>query len=103
MPTEATQRGFFEYTGTQSNQINEDVQAMEIIDKNVYEAPACETYLSRLSGISQGFNKTIYDWVSNGNIVEITKDQFDNCLNYQFKMNKTDDPKLGKLVIVDVY
>lgn len=76
---------------------------MEIIEKNIYQSPVCGPYLERLTGISPGFKNTIHQWVIGGNIVEITKDRYDNCLKYDFKINKSEPPRLGQLVIVDVY
>ncbi|MBC7921163.1 MAG: hypothetical protein H7Z75_08720, partial [Ferruginibacter sp.] len=57
---------------------------MEIIGKNVYESPRSWECLQALNGISGGFKQTIYDWITNGNVVEITKDRSDNCLGYNF-------------------
>jgi len=76
---------------------------MEIIGKNVYEGTDCWDCLQNLSGISSGFKITIREWINGGNIVEITKDRFDNCLKYDFKINKGETPKIGQLVMVDVY
>jgi|GEM_PF-2747987 hypothetical protein len=76
---------------------------MEIIGKNVYEGSSCWDCLQKLSGISSGFKSTIREWIAGGNIVEITKDRYDNCLKYDFKINKGASPKTGQLVLVDVY
>ena len=53
---------------------------MKIIGKNVYESTHSWERLQSLSGISAGFKRTIHDWITDGNVVEITKDQSDNCL-----------------------
>ncbi|MES2734661.1 MAG: hypothetical protein V4714_23135 [Bacteroidota bacterium] len=76
---------------------------MEIITQNKYEGVHCWDCLQHLSGISAGFKITIRDWIIGGNIVEITKDKDDNCLKYDFKINKKEYPKIGYLLIIDVY
>ena len=76
---------------------------MEIIGKNVFEGSSSWDCLQNLSGISSGFKSTIREWIAGGNIVEITKDRYDNCLKYDFKINKGESPKTGYLVIIDVH
>ena len=75
---------------------------METIGKNVYESPHSWERLQALGGISAGFMQTIRDWITDGNVVEITKDRLDNCLGYSFRINSSETPKPGQLVITEV-
>lgn len=76
---------------------------LELIDQHIYEGPSSKQPLEELPSIAPSFKRTIFDWIDSGHIVAITKDKFNNCLKYDFKITSGKRPRLGQLVILNVF
>lgn len=75
----------------------------EVINQTIYEGPEVAQQLDTLKGINSGFKRTILEWIESGHTVSITKDKYNTCLKYDFKISSTKPPRLGQLVIQDVF